>query len=373
MPVVLKPQSFFSSFKISKCLPYSVAQKILLDLNDYDRLKEVVVTYKNEIYELNNKVIYLNKESFDYKYIKRYKYHDTNICRRFKNNKYTRFFGRINENVERAVRLPMAIDSLRKGMDYDGAVARVTRYHFNYSDLSQLDEAAMRLVPFWIWTSRNIPLQVANMVTRPSAYLTYDKIQEAAPPDTNLFMPEWLASMKPIGLGGDKVLAFDLPFGRLEQSSKNIVSLEGLISQMTPAIKVPVETLVAGKQVGLGVPFTDKWEKAKGIDKAVAHLGEILGGNISRREDGQLMINPRWQYAINSMLPPVAKAERLSGGILGGKANYADRVVPSILNEFGIPYREVGPYEKGEAINRQFELKDFAKILERQGKIRKKD
>ena len=45
------------------CIPYSVAQKILLDLNDYDRLKEVVVTYKNEIYELNNKVIMLKKEN----------------------------------------------------------------------------------------------------------------------------------------------------------------------------------------------------------------------------------------------------------------------------------------------------------------------
>lgn len=45
------------------CVTYSVAQKILLDLNDYDRLKEVIVTYKSEIYELNNKVIYLNKEN----------------------------------------------------------------------------------------------------------------------------------------------------------------------------------------------------------------------------------------------------------------------------------------------------------------------
>lgn len=45
------------------CIPYSVAQQILLDLNDYDRLKEVVVTYKNEIYELNNKVLFLDKEN----------------------------------------------------------------------------------------------------------------------------------------------------------------------------------------------------------------------------------------------------------------------------------------------------------------------
>lgn len=44
------------------CMPYSVGQKILLDLNNYDKLKEVVVTYKNEIYELNNKILFLNKE-----------------------------------------------------------------------------------------------------------------------------------------------------------------------------------------------------------------------------------------------------------------------------------------------------------------------
>jgi cell division protein FtsB len=49
------------------CIPYSVAQKILLDLNDYDRLKEVVVTYKSEIYELNKKIIFLNKENESWK------------------------------------------------------------------------------------------------------------------------------------------------------------------------------------------------------------------------------------------------------------------------------------------------------------------
>ena len=44
------------------CIPYSVGQKILLDLNNYDKLKEVVVTYKSEIYELENKSLFLNKE-----------------------------------------------------------------------------------------------------------------------------------------------------------------------------------------------------------------------------------------------------------------------------------------------------------------------
>jgi hypothetical protein len=43
------------------CIPYSVAQKMLLELNDYDRLKEVTKLDKKEITELNNKIVLLNK------------------------------------------------------------------------------------------------------------------------------------------------------------------------------------------------------------------------------------------------------------------------------------------------------------------------
>ena len=43
------------------CIPYNVAQKMLLELNDYDRLKEVSKLDKKEITELNNKIVLLNK------------------------------------------------------------------------------------------------------------------------------------------------------------------------------------------------------------------------------------------------------------------------------------------------------------------------
>ena len=45
------------------CMPYSVAQKILLDLNNYDKLKETIPTYQNEISLLNNKTSLLIKEN----------------------------------------------------------------------------------------------------------------------------------------------------------------------------------------------------------------------------------------------------------------------------------------------------------------------
>ena len=45
------------------CIPYPVAKKILLDLNNYDKLQEVSKTYKEEIYQLSKKVELLNKEN----------------------------------------------------------------------------------------------------------------------------------------------------------------------------------------------------------------------------------------------------------------------------------------------------------------------
>jgi hypothetical protein len=42
-------------------IPYDVAQKMLLDLNDYDRLKELSKLDKEEIKQLNNKISLLEK------------------------------------------------------------------------------------------------------------------------------------------------------------------------------------------------------------------------------------------------------------------------------------------------------------------------
>ena len=43
------------------CMPYSVAQKILLDLNDYDRVKQVNVLNEKEIKELYTKILFQEK------------------------------------------------------------------------------------------------------------------------------------------------------------------------------------------------------------------------------------------------------------------------------------------------------------------------
>lgn len=291
------------------------------------------------------------------------------------NNKVTNWFGRLNEKAELAVRMPLAIESLEQGMTFDQALARVTRYHFDYSDLSALDEKAKQFVPFWIWSSRNIPLQVANQWSRPGVYATHQKLKERLPVDANMFVPQWMTDMNALGLGGGWVATPDLPFNRLSSQASQFTNPQKLLGMLTPVLKVPLE-LIAEKQFSTDIPFTEKYEEAKGVDAAVAYLGDLLGQDwIGKRDkDGKLLISTQAQYAPNAMLPPLAQAQRLTGAAVGGKSSYKERQLSSIANWLGVPVRKVGEQQqRGEAINRQFALKDFAKILEDRGLINPKD
>lgn len=49
------------------CIPYSVAKKILLDLNEYDKLKDLSKLDKEEIKQLNNKIYFLDKSILAWK------------------------------------------------------------------------------------------------------------------------------------------------------------------------------------------------------------------------------------------------------------------------------------------------------------------
>lgn len=298
----------------------------------------------------------------------------TSLGERAVNNSYTRFFQRKNDFIERAVRMPMALDSLSKGKTFDQAVSRVTRNHFDYSDLSGFDEAAKQWIPFWIWTSRNVPLQMVQQWSNPMAYENYNKLAGASPVGSDIVMPKWISDWNPIGLGGPNgeggqwVLTPDLPNVRLEQQLKQIGTFKGLVGQATPLVKVPIE-LIAGKQLGVDVgPFGEldqNSEAAAGIDKYVlAPLAKIMGGGdwVATNANGETTLDPRVAYVFQNAFPTFAQLNRVTGGQTGGKRSYQERQLGNILNWMGIPVRYVGPkQQESEAMNRIFEVASFLK------------
>ena len=280
-------------------------------------------------------------------------------------NKYLGFYSRKNDFVENALRIPMALDSVRRGMDFDEAVARIRRVHFDYTDLSSLDVKMKKVVPFWLWTSRNIPLQVSQMITRPKAYIQYERIKREFPVNSELMLPSWIQKAGPFGAGINAVITPDLPMVRLAQNLKDIGTPSGLIGMANPLLRVPVE-LWLGKQVALDIPFGDK-RTANGVESAVAKLLYNLSGTQWADIDpasGNMMIDPKATYIIEQALPTLAQAFRLSGGKLGGKESLEERWLGNVLNWFGVPYRQIGEsQQRGEAIRRKFNLQDLEKEL----------
>ena len=293
------------------------------------------------------------------------------------NNFYTRFIRRSNEAVEDAVRFPMALDTIRKTGDFAEAVQRINRYHFDYSDLSELDRKALNFVPFWIWTTRNIPTQLANQFMRPQAYAVWENIQESLPIDGDLALPGWMQDYEPLGvvaLGGPSsvVLRPDLPHQRLGTALESITNPKKLAGMMYPLYKVPIEML-AGKQLGIDTGPFPEFQEAKGIDRALAEIlartpgltGETRKGRNKPRE-----ISGRASYAAGQFLPLIANLQRLSGGALGGKESYGKRTLSAWLNFFGIPYEQVGEtQERAERLRRQFDIRDAVNEMVKLGFI----
>ena len=301
------------------------------------------------------------------------------------NNPWTKLVRGANTRVEDAVRLPLALKSIRQGDNYVTAAQQVTRYHFDYTDLSQFDERALKLIPFWIWTTRNIPNQLANQWMRPQVYSLWENLQESLPADDNVLMPSWLQDYEPLGfsrfgVAGNIILRPDLPHQRLERTLRDLTS-ERVFGQMYPIPKLVAEK-IARRNLALDIPFRDEARVAEGIDKPIAELLNAVGNpfgltkkerNVETGED-EVRTTDFLQYATGNFVPLIATLQRLAGGKLGGKESYEDRQASAWATFLGVPVDFITDRMQGsEAIGRQFNIADYISELNKIGYVEDKD
>ena len=80
--------------------------------------------------------------------------------------------------------------------------------------------------------------------------------------------------------------------------------------------------------------------------------------------DGNIMLDSKINYIIETILPQLAQINRLTGGFTGGKDTLEERQLSSILNWLGIPYRGVGPeQENAELVRRDYGMQDFRQLI----------
>ena len=154
----------------------------------------------------------------------------------------SRNLGQKSDNMSRFV---LGYDSAVQGMSVDMTIARIKRFYFDYEDLSKMDRAMRQFVPFWIWTSRNLPLQLQNMWLNPKPYQTYnsvvrnlrDKETEQQQP-----LPVWLQQINAFRIPGLPLYAApDLGFNRVQQQLEQLAMPKKFGSNLNPLLRIPIE------------------------------------------------------------------------------------------------------------------------------------
>lgn len=188
----------------------------------------------------------------------------------------------VTENIEDYARLAHFISRIERSPlrsfehAAEDAAQYVRKYHFDYNDFTHAERNIVsRAIPFYKWTRKNIPLQMALAVQKPGYLLTQMKalnaisqsngyrINNKSPvPDAGDIMPTWLKDTLavPVGQGqsGTRYLDAPLPtrdaFKFFGEGPKD--TLNSILYMTNPAAKIPYE-LSTGSQVG-GIPINNK-------------------------------------------------------------------------------------------------------------------
>lgn len=169
--------------------------------------------------------------------------------------------------------LDPASKTFAKDLDkvYGDAAAEVRRVNIDYGDVTDFERNVMkRVMPFYTWSRKNIPLQIEALALHPGRVAAIPKgtaaIQRIMGTDVGYnqedpltTLPKYLKEMSGVRLRGEGsgknaiYWAAPLPFQDItkyaEGGQKGI--LQSVLSQVTPAARVPFE-MATGKQVFSG-------------------------------------------------------------------------------------------------------------------------
>lgn len=171
----------------------------------------------------------------------------------------------VGQAADNYMRFALAFDTAMKGGDVGLAQARVKRYYFDYEDLSTADQVMRQIVPFWLWTSRNLTMQIQNMWLNPRPYLIYESFKRNFE-DSETPVPPFVREMGGFRLpfGQGMYLMPDLGFNRVEKDLQAFINPKEFLNKANPLIKIPAEQAL-GENVFTGTEFKTPQDRLAAI------------------------------------------------------------------------------------------------------------
>lgn len=263
-----------------------------------------------------------------------------------------RFYGvqaskRAGEATEFRLRGVLAYDQITKGLRagdtiddaIEAANSAVAKYHFNYDDLSATEQGIKKVIPFYTWTRRNVPLQAEQIVKSPRIYARYEQARSEIESlsEEDPIVPSWFRDNLAIRLpwmagGGHRYAMIDLPLRDLNR----ITQPDDILSMTTPVIKTPIE-LKFGKQVFKDLPLRDdRFAPLHPALDAVPGLRQALDvAGVGASRGGEYFLSEREMYALEQGLPLLGRMRRLAPN----ESKYQNRALTSWLSFIGLGSR----------------------------------
>lgn len=253
----------------------------------------------------------------------------------------TKFMKEKGRWIEQHSRFVLAYDGVARGMTPQQASARVKRFLIDYQDISTVDSVMRQIVPFWMWTSRNFPMQLQNMWTNPRSYQIYNSIKRnmtEKDEEGDDIVPTWMvkAGAFKLPFGTDLYATPDLGFNRLQEQAEQFVDPAKYFSNVNPLLRVPLEVMFDKKSF-TGQNFSkNPVEVGGGASEVLQPLLQILGYGETTPE-GKKFVNEKAYYALTSLLPTLGQAERLVPSKIDGAGAFSPNVLAGLI---GLPVKQ---------------------------------
>lgn len=252
--------------------------------------------------------------------------------------------------LEEYSRFMLLWDGVKQGMDPEEAAARVNKFLINYQDISTLDKNARAIQPFWMWMTRNLPLQIENMWMSPSTYVKYNAFKNALTDEegTSPFVPDFLKEQGAFKVKIGKTWYLNPQLGFPGAGALNPIQVAAggdvyeLLSGITPALRVQIEREI-NKQLFSGAP--------------------IMKPSLGNAENERIMRS----YLLSQILSPLGVMGRYLSSIPGDEPKWLqtltgsklDKELASTLSTIGMPgFRLSTQQEKNEILRRYYLLRE---------------
>jgi len=283
--------------------------------------------------------------------------------------------------TETFLRGSLGFDTLAKGGNASEAFDNIMKFHFDYEDLSDFERNVVkRVVPFYTWTRKNLPLMMEQFARRPEVFNRWmslkKEIELMSKDDEGGIVPRWMerqgAIRLPFKYDGenmmilpdlpfkapleliDPAMAFDKDLGFMERAE---IALGSIGTQITPLIKAPYEWK-AKQNLWKGYNYDGRAERVPGAYTMIPGMMNLLSiaGIAKKNERGHWTMPDHALHSMAQLLPTFTDHRRL----FPDEEKYQQRALSNWISWFsGIGLRTNTKWEQHmEMLSRSYDMRE---------------